>query len=142
MLPKAQGSPLPGPSSYLLSGLGSPALLNEGAETRDGLPKDQILHLKRAFVGVERFAVGKEARDLVVSDDAVAAKQLAGPCNGLAALGRAERLGESRMRVRQLAFGVQLRLTRNQALRGRDVGDHFGEQVLHQLKPADRPAEL
>ena len=103
------------------------AASHEGAEARNGLADDQILHLKRAFVGVERFAVRKEARDFVVGDDAVAAEQLARPSNGLAALGRAERLGERRMRVGQLAFGVQLRLTHNQALRGRDVGDHFGE---------------
>ena len=108
----------------------------------DGLADDQILHLIRAFVGVERFAVRKEARDLVVGDDAVAAQQLAGPGDGLAALGRAERLGERRMRVRQLAFGVQLRLAHDQALRGRDVGDHLGEQILHQLERADRLAEL
>ena len=70
------------------------AASHEGAEARDRLADDQILHLIRAFVGVERFAVRKEARDFVVGDDAVAAEQLAGPRNGLAALGRAERLGE------------------------------------------------
>src|SRR3984957_2130152 len=131
-----------GAIQYLLSELGSPALLNEGAETRDSLPEDQILHLKRPFVGVERFAVGKEARDLVVGDNAVAAKQLAGPCNGLAALGRTERLGKRRVGVCKLALGMQLRLAHNQALRGGDVGDHFREQVLDQLERADRPAEL
>src|SRR3984957_16556063 len=120
MRPKAQGSPLPGPSSYLLSGLGSPALSNEGAEPRNGLPKDQILHLKRAFVGVERFAIRKEARDFVVGDDAVTAQELAGPCNGLAALGRAERFRKRRVRVCKLALGMQLRLAHNQALRGGD----------------------
>jgi hypothetical protein len=82
---------------------------HEGVEARDGLSNDQILHLKRTFVGVKRFAVRKEARDFVVGDDAVAAEQLARPGNSLAALGRAERLGERRMRIGQLAFGVQLR---------------------------------
>src|ERR1700684_2700981 len=104
MRPKAQVLPLPGPSLVSCLDWGWPALSNEGAETRNGLAKDQILDLKRAFVGVERFAVRKEARDLVVGDDPVAAKQLAGPCNGLAALGGTERLGERRMRVRQFAF--------------------------------------
>src|ERR1700722_15163778 len=127
MRPKAQVLPLPGPSRVSCLDWDWPALSNEGAETRNGLSKDQILHLKRAFVGVERFAVGKEARDFVVGDDAVAAQQLAGPRNGLATLGGAERLGERRMRVRQLAFGVQLRLAHDEALRGRDVGDHFRE---------------
>src|ERR1700722_8201348 len=113
MRPKTQVLPLRGSSSFLLSGLGSPAFSNEGAETRNGLSEDQILHLKRAFVGVEGFAVGEEARDFVVGDNAVTAQELAGPCNGLAALGRTERLGKRRMRVCKLAFGVQLRLAHN-----------------------------
>src|SRR6202042_2596664 len=61
-------------------GWGWPASSNESAETRNGLSKDQVLHLKRAFVGVEGFAVRKEARDFVVGDDAVTAQELAGPC--------------------------------------------------------------
>src|SRR5258708_14939813 len=115
---------------------------HEGAQASDGLAEDQILHLICAFVGVERFAIRKEPRGLVVGDDAVAAKQLASPGDGLAALGRAERLGKSRVGVRQLAFGVQLRLAHDQALRGRYVGNHFSEQVLHQLERGDGLAEL
>src|SRR5580704_8973469 len=106
---------------------------HEGAQASDGLTEDQILHLICAFVGVERFAIRKEPRGLVVGDDAVAAEQLASPGDGLAALGRAERLGKGRMGVRQLAFGVQLRLAHDQALRGRYARNHFSEQVLHQL---------
>src|ERR1700733_12744684 len=137
MRPKAQVLPLPGPSLVSCLDWGWPALSNEGAETRNGLSNDQILHLKRAFVGVERFAIRKEARDFVVGDNAVAAQQLAGPRKGLAALCRTERLGERRMRIRQLALGVQLRLAHNQALRGGEVGDHLGEQFLHHLERAD-----
>src|ERR1700760_3124121 len=114
MRPKAQVLPLPGPSRVSCLDWGWPALSNEGAETRNGLADDQILHLKRALVGVERFAVRKKARDLVVGDNAVAAKQLAGPCNGLAALGRTERLGERSMSVCELALGMQLGLAHNQ----------------------------
>src|SRR5271169_3912278 len=118
---KARALPLSGPYSSLLleSGArensGRRAASDEGAETRDGLADDQILHLICPFVGVERFAVREEARCFVVGDDTVAAEQLACPCNGLAALGGAERLGKRRMRVGQLAFGMQLRLTHNQA---------------------------
>src|SRR5437899_9627091 len=89
---------------------------DKSAEPGDGLADDQILHLVGAFVGVERFGIGEEARHLVVGDDAVAAQELAGPCDGLAALGRAERLGERRMCVCQLALGMQLRLPCDQAL--------------------------
>ena len=41
-------------------------------------------HLKRAFVGVERFAVRKEACDFVVGDDAfrLPSSSRKGPCNG------------------------------------------------------------
>src|ERR1700739_3692921 len=53
---------------------------HEGAEARDGLADDQILHLIRAFVGIERFAVCEETRRLVVGDDAVSAEQLASTC--------------------------------------------------------------
>ena len=70
---------------------------HKGAEAGDGLADDQVLHLIRAFVGVERLGIGEEARDVVVGDDAVAAQQLAAPCDSLAAFGRAERLGERRM---------------------------------------------
>src|SRR5580658_5659389 len=115
---------------------------HEGAQASDCLAYDQILHLICAFVGVERFAIRKEPRGLVVGDDAVAAEQLASPGDGLAALGRAERLGEGSVGVRQLAFGVQLRLAHDQALRGRYVRNHFSEQVLHQLERADGLAEL
>src|ERR1700733_9821745 len=45
----------------------------EGAQASDGFADDQILHLIRAFVGVERLAIGKEPRGLIVGDDAVAA---------------------------------------------------------------------
>ena len=48
-------------------------------------------------MGVERFGIREDARGLVVSDDAVAAKHLAGPRNGLAALGLGERFGERRV---------------------------------------------
>src|ERR1700722_7600229 len=65
---------------------------HEGAQTSDGFANNQILHLIRAFVGVERFAIRKEPRGLVVGDDAVAAQQLPRPGDGLAALGRAKRL--------------------------------------------------
>src|SRR5271170_4160013 len=115
---------------------------HEGTQASDGLAEDQILHLISAFVGVERFAIRKEPRDLVVGDDTVAAEQLASPGDGLAALGRAERLGKGRVGVRQFAFGVQLRLAHDQALRGRYVGNHLSEQVLHQLERADGLAEL
>ena len=61
-----------------------PLVSHEGAEAGDGLADDQILHLIRAFVGVERFGIGEEARDVVVGDDAVAAQQLAAPGDRLA----------------------------------------------------------
>ena len=44
------------------------------------------LHLIRPFVGVERFAIRKEPRGLVIGDDTIAAEQLARPGDGLAAL--------------------------------------------------------
>ena len=43
---------------------------------------------------------------------------------------------------RQLAFGKQLRLAHDQALRSRDVREHPGEEVLHELERADRFSEL
>ena len=77
------------PCSHLLSertgrGTAAPSCSHKGAEASDGLADDQILHLIRAFVGVERFGIGEEARDVVVGDDAVAAQQLAAPCDSLA----------------------------------------------------------
>jgi len=57
---------------------------NKGTQASDGLADDQILHLIGAFVGVQRLGIGKEARDIEVGHDAVAAEQLATPCDGFA----------------------------------------------------------
>ena len=57
--------------------------LDKGAHAGDGLADDQILHLIRAFVGVERLGIGEETRNVVVGDDAIAAQQLAAPRNSL-----------------------------------------------------------
>src|SRR5260370_22995859 len=104
------------------AGVGGPAgeMSHEGAEAGDSLADDQILHLIRAFVGVERFTIREEACRLVVGNDSVAAHQLTGPGNRLAAFGRGERLGKRGMGVRQLTFGMQLRLAHDPALRSRD----------------------
>src|ERR1700733_10287659 len=114
----------------------------EGADAGDSLADDQILHLIRAFIGVQRFTIREEACRLVVGNDSVAADQLAGPGNRLAAFGGSECLGKRGMGVRQLTFGMQLRLAHDQALRSRDIGDHFGEKVLDQLERRDRLAKL
>src|SRR5712691_5985437 len=86
------------------------ATSDEGAEPGDRLADDQVLHLVSAFVRIERLGIREEAGDSVVGDDAVATQQFPSPGDGLAALGRAERLGKRRMGVGQLAFGMQLRL--------------------------------
>src|SRR3954454_24655562 len=64
--------------------ISSESALHERADARDRLADDQVLHLIRAFVGVERLGIGEEARDVVVGDVAVAAQQLAAPADGLA----------------------------------------------------------
>jgi hypothetical protein len=47
---------------------------HEGAKPGNGFADDQILHLIRAFVRVQRLGVGEEARGIVVGDDTVAAQ--------------------------------------------------------------------
>src|SRR3954447_25274724 len=116
--------------------------LHEGAQTRDSSANDQVLHLEGAFVGVESFRVCEEASDAVVNRDAVAAADLPGPRHRLAGFGRAKRFGDRRVSVRQLAFTGQLSHARHQALAGRNVLDHLGEEVLNQLERGDRLAEL
>jgi hypothetical protein len=115
---------------------------HKGAQVGDGLADHQILHLVGTLVGVQRLAVGEEARDFIIGDYAVVAKQLSRLCDGLSALGGGERLGKRCVSVSQLTFGMQLCLTRDQALRRRDIGEHLGEMILHQLERADGPAEL
>ena len=100
------------------------------------------MHLVRALVGVEGFRIGEETPHVVFGRDAVAAQQLSGPRDCLAALGRGERLGERRMGVGQLAFGLQLSRANNHALRSRYVGEHFGEKVLYELERADWSSKL
>src|SRR3954452_5764089 len=108
--------------------------LYERAQPAHGFANDQVLHLVSAFVGVEGFRIREEAADTVVHGDAVAAADLPRPRNRLAALCRAVCFGDRRMRVRQLAFVVQLRHARHHALAGGDVADHFGEEILNHLK--------
>src|SRR3954447_1482812 len=92
----------------LLQRNGEPAVAanapsDESAEPGDRLADDQVLHLVGALVGVEGLGIGEKARDVVVGDNAVTAQQLAAPCNGLARLGRAVRLGERRVMVAELS---------------------------------------
>src|SRR5262245_27260814 len=115
---------------------------NEGAEAGDGLADDQVLHLEGAFVGVDRFRIREEARDVVVDQDPVAAHELAGPRDGLAPLRRAERLDDRRLRVRQLVFGFEVNRADQHALAGDDVGEHLCQQLLDELERPDRLAEL
>src|ERR1700688_4570590 len=108
--------------------------LDEGAQAGNGLAENQVLHLERALVGVESFRIHEESPDVVVSGDAVAAEQLARPRDRLAALGCREGLSKRCMRVGHLAFGVQLGHAHQEALRGGDVGEHLGQEVLHHLE--------
>src|SRR6266700_3200668 len=73
----------------------SAAVLQKGAETRDRLAHDQILHLVSAFVGVKSFSIREETTDVVLGSNAIATQQLAGPGDRLAALGCGECLGQS-----------------------------------------------
>src|SRR4051794_15844752 len=92
------------------------ASLNECAQPADRLADDQVLHLVGAFVGVKGLRVREETPDPVLDRDAVATADLARPRDRLAALCRAERFGDRGMCVGQLAFLVQLRHARHQAL--------------------------
>src|ERR1700683_1951878 len=68
--------------------------LDEGAEPGYGFAENQVLYLKGAFVGVERFCIHKKAADVVVCGDAITAQKLARPRDCLAALGRGARFGQ------------------------------------------------
>src|SRR5215471_2790681 len=89
--------------------------LNEGAEPGDRLADDQMLHLIRALIGIERLGIREEARNVVVGEDAVATEQLSRPGHGLTRLGRAERLRKRRLLVRKLAFVRELCRARHHA---------------------------
>src|SRR6267154_1369524 len=67
---------------------------HKGAEPGDSFAEDQILDLVSAFVGEQRFRVGKIARDVVLGGDAVASEYLPRPRDGFATLCRGEGLGE------------------------------------------------
>src|SRR6266478_2468745 len=116
--------------------------LDERAEPGYGFAENQVLNLEGAFVGVERFRIGKEAGNVVVCDDAVTTQKFPRPRDRLAALGSGERLRERGMRVCQLAFGLQLAHANQEALRCCNVGNHPGEEVLHHLEGSDRLTEL
>lgn len=48
--------------------------LDEGAVTRDRLPDNECIHLARPFVGIDRLCIRHKASDVLVQEDAVAAK--------------------------------------------------------------------
>src|SRR5262245_13674057 len=98
---------------------------HEGAEPGDLLADDQVLHLIRAFVGVECLGIREEPRNVVVDQDAVAAQQLSRPGEGLTRLGRRERLRKRRLLVRKLAFVRKLCCASHHALAGSDVAEHL-----------------
>src|SRR5262245_20734016 len=118
------------------------AVSDEGAEPGDRLADDQVLHLVRALVGVERLGIREEARNVVVGDNAVAAEHLSRPGDRLTRLGRRERLRKRRLLVRQLAFVRELGCANRHALAGGDVGEHLRKEVLNQLERGDRLSEL
>src|SRR5882672_6121512 len=55
------------------------ARLHESAEPSYGFADDQVLYLVRAFVGIERFCIDEEPRNVVVENDAVPAEDLPSP---------------------------------------------------------------
>src|SRR6266851_3338416 len=82
---------LPGKVSAAVAAI---APSDESTEPSDRLADDQGLHLVGALVGVERLGIREETGVSVVGDDAVATQHVPSPGDGLAALGRAECLGE------------------------------------------------
>src|SRR5258708_39823258 len=106
----------------------------KGAETCDCLAHDQILHLVSAFVGVKSFSIREETADVVLGRNAVTTQQLACPGDGLATLGRGERLGQRGASIRQLAFGFELSRADHHALRGGDVCEYFGSKIMYDPK--------
>src|SRR5215471_1832734 len=116
--------------------------LNESAEPGDRLADDQLLHLIRAFVGIDRLGIREVARNVVVEEDAVAAQQLSRPGDRLTRLGRRERLRKRRLLFRKLAFVRELCRANHHALAGSDVAEHLRKEVLNELERADRLSEL
>ena len=55
------------------------ATSDKGANASDRLAEDEVLYLVRAFVGIQSFCICKEAREVVVQDDPVAAKKFPSP---------------------------------------------------------------
>src|SRR5437870_2946547 len=117
-------------------------LSDEGAEAGYGFPDDELLHLERALVGVERLGIREEPRHVVVEEDAVAAEQLPRPRDDLARADGGECLRERRVLVRHLPLLVELRHAKHHALAGGDVREHLREKVLDELEGADRLPEL
>src|SRR5215468_5550225 len=115
---------------------------DERAEPGDLLADDQVLHLVRALVGIECFGISEETRDVVVGENAVAAKQLSRPGDRLTRLGRRERLRKRRLLVRKLAFVRELCCPNHHALAGSDVAEHLCKEVLNDLERADWLSEL
>src|SRR5882672_5471298 len=130
------------PSEFMEPSPLSVGALHKGAEPRDRLADDQVLHLVGALVGIERFRIREEPRDVVVEDDTVPAEDLSSPGDRLPHPGGGKRLGQRRMMVPELAFRGELRRADDHALARRDVGEHLGEKVLNELERADGLSEL
>src|SRR6516225_3325707 len=103
---------------------------NESADAGDRLAYDEVLHLVGALVGIERLDVAEEAGDVVVGDDTIAAQKLASPRDRLTRLGRAKCLRKRGVMVAKLAFIIELRQPKHQALARRQIAKHFCKEVL------------
>src|SRR5258708_4354250 len=108
--------------------------LDKCAEACYGLADDEGLHLVCAFVRIKRFGVREVTRHVIVNDDPVATQQLSRPRDRFARLRGAERLGNRRLCVGQLAFGFQLHRSSHHALTGNDIAQHLREKFLNELE--------
>jgi len=83
--------------------------LHEGTEAGYGFAENQVLDLEGAFVGVERFRIGKEpGKRCSLRSMPLPPKSSRAHATVSRHLGGGERLRERGMRVCQLALGLQL----------------------------------
>src|ERR1700744_810825 len=94
---------------------------NKSAEAGNRLADDQRVHLSRPFVRINCLGSRDEAADMVLQENAVAAKQFAGVANRLTAFDGTKSLGQRRMLVAHLALVLQLRETQHHGLGRRHI---------------------
>ena len=116
--------------------------LQEGAQAGDSLADDERLHFSRALIGVAVLRQSAKKRPTCSRQRCRFRRHLSRPGDCLAHLAVQNAFASDAWASVSLPSACHLGRTGDHALRSRNVSEHLSEEILHELKRADRLSEL